>query len=107
MPKDDDIPILRRVKELLGEEGYAQAFAPIEEASGLPNAAYWSDDWLRLEWEHCFQRSWVFAGAGAELPEPGAMKPVEIGGVPLIVLRDRDGAIRVFHNVCRHRAPSW
>ena len=98
-----DTPILRRVKELLGEEGFAKTFAPIEEASGLPNTAYWSDEWLALEQEHCFRRSWVFAGAAAELPEPGDMKPIEIGGAPLIILRDQDGQIRALHNVCRHR----
>ena len=91
------------VISLIGEEGLAQAFAPIEEASGLPNAAYWSDQWLALEQEHCFRRAWVFAGAEAELPEPGDMKPIEIGAAPLIILRDRDGLIRGFHNVCRHR----
>ena len=76
--------------DLIGEEGLAQAFAPIEEASGLPNAAYWSEDWLKLEQEHCFRRAWVFAGAEAELPEPGDMKPIDIGGAPLIILRDQD-----------------
>lgn len=100
---DDGFARRQRVIDLIGEDGLAQAFAPIGEACGLPNAAYWSDEWLKLEWEHCFRRSWVFAGAAAELPEPGAMKPVEIGGAPLIVLRDGDGIIRAFHNVCRHR----
>ena len=65
-----DSPVLRKVKQLLGEEGFAQTFAPIEEASGLPNAAYWSGEWLALEQEHCFRRSWVFAGADGELPNP-------------------------------------
>lgn len=92
-----------KVVELIGEDGLAQAFAPIEEASGLPNAAYWSDEWLRLEQEHCFHRSWVFAGAEAEVPNPGDMKPIEIGGAPLVILRDQDDVIRGFHNVCRHR----
>lgn len=103
IPEHADTPVLSQVKALLGEDGFAQVFAPIEEASGLPNAAYWSEDWLALEQEHCFRRSWVFAGAGAEIPEPGDMKPVEIGGAPLIVLRDRSGGVRAFHNVCRHR----
>ena len=98
-----DSPTLRKVKELLGEDGFAQTFAPIEEASGLPNPAYWSPDWLALEQEHCFRRSWVFAGASAEMPDPGDMKPIEIGGAPLIVLRDQDGQIGALHNVCRHR----
>lgn len=95
--------VTARVRTLLGEEGLAQAFAPIEEASGLPNAAYWSEEWLALEQERVFRRSWVFAGAEAELAEPGAMKPIEIGGAPLVVVRGRDGIVRAFHNVCRHR----
>lgn len=92
-----------RIVALLGEEGYAQAFAPIEEASGLPNPAYWSADWLALEQERVFRRSWVFAGAEAEIPETGDMKPVEIGGAPLVLARGQDGIPRAFHNVCRHR----
>ncbi len=92
-----------QIVDLIGEEGLAQAFAPIEEASGLPNAAYWSEQWLALEQERCFRRSWVFAGAVAQLPKTGDMKPIEIGGAPLIILRDRAGRIRAFHNVCRHR----
>jgi choline monooxygenase len=98
-----DPAAVKRVVELLGEDGYAQAFAAIDEASGLPNAAYWSDEWLKLEQERVFQRSWVFAGAEAEIPEPGDMKPITIGGAPLIILRDRDGTVRGLHNVCRHR----
>ena len=40
-----------------------------EEASGLPNAAYWSEDWFEMEQEFIFRRSWVFAGARAEIAE--------------------------------------
>ena len=95
--------IRSKVTDILGEDGYRQAFAPIEEASGLPNAAYWSDDWLTLEQKYCFQRSWVFAGAVDELPNTGDIKPIEIGGAPLIIVHDTDDKIRAFHNVCRHR----
>ncbi len=99
----EDPHMVDYAKRLLGEEGYRQAFAPIEQASGLPNAAYWSADWLALEQERIFRRSWVFAAAEAEVPEPGDILPVEVGGAPLIVLRDRTGVTRAFHNVCRHR----
>ncbi len=98
-----DPEALRTVRSLLGDEGYAQAFAPIEEASGLPNAAYWSKDWLALEQGRVFRRSWVFAGAEAEIPEPGDMKPIDIGGAPVVVVRGQDGRVRGLHNVCRHR----
>ena len=58
-----DLEIVKQLKSLLGEHGYTQAFAPIEEASGLPNTAYWSPEWLSLEQTRLFQRNWVFAGA--------------------------------------------
>lgn len=92
-----------KIVELIGEDGLQQAFAPIEDASGLPNAAYWSDAWLALEQEHCFRRAWVFAGADAEIPAPRDMKPLDIGGAPIVLVRDQDGTVRGFHNVCRHR----
>ena len=40
----------------------------------------------------------------SDVPEPGDAIPLMAAGVPLILVRDRAGAIRVFHNVCRHRA---
>ena len=98
-----DSDTLDQVKQLLGEQGLEQAFASIEDASGLPNPAYWSDDWLELEQKRIFQRSWVFAGAADEIPNIGDMKPIEIGGAPLILVRAKDDAIHAFHNVCRHR----
>ena len=98
-----DSTYVDKVKHLLGAEGFEQTFAAIENASGLPNAAYWSVEWLKLEQERVFRRSWVFAGAAAEIPNPGDMKSIEIGGAPLIIVRGRDNQVRALHNVCRHR----
>lgn len=98
-----DAAYVKRVEELIGADGLAQAYSPIEDASGLPNAAYWSEDWLALEQERIFRRGWVFAGVEAELAEPGAMKPIQIGGAPIVIVRGDDSEVRGFHNVCRHR----
>jgi choline monooxygenase len=43
-------------------------------------------------------------GRDAELPEPGSYLTETIAGWPIFVIRDRDGVLRGFHNVCRHRA---
>ena len=91
------------MRRILGEEGYAQVFRSIEEAGGLPNEAYWSQEWFELEQQLIFKRSWVFAGARAEIGEPGAIKPIEIAQTPIILVHGRDGKIRGFQNVCRHR----
>ncbi len=98
-----DPQVVAQVKSLLGEQGYAQAFADLDQPSGLPNEAYWSEDWLALENKRIFHRSWVFAAAEAELGETGAIKPMEIGGTPIMLARGEDGHARAFHNVCRHR----
>ena len=100
---DADPDAYARVAAILGETGLNRTFAPIEEPSGLPNAAYWSVDWLALESERIFQRNWVFVGAEAEVAEKGAIKPMEVAGVPIVLVRGSDGTLRAFHNVCRHR----
>ncbi len=98
-----DPAMVDRIKALLGKAGYDQAFAPIEQAAGLPNPAYWSDEWFELEQERIFRRAWVFAGARAEVPKPGDVKPIEIGGVPIMLVHGTDDKICAFQNVCRHR----
>ncbi|HEY1709950.1 MAG TPA: aromatic ring-hydroxylating dioxygenase subunit alpha [Rhizomicrobium sp.] len=51
-----------------------------------------------------FGRSWQFLGHESQLAQPGHYLAVTIAGYPLIAVRGKDGVIRAFHNVCRHRA---
>jgi phenylpropionate dioxygenase-like ring-hydroxylating dioxygenase large terminal subunit len=69
----------------------------------LPNAAYVDADFARFEAERLWRRGWVCAGFASDVPVRGDARPVEVGGVPLLLLRAKDGTVRVFHNVCRHR----
>ena len=73
------------------------------DARGLPNAAFTSSDFLALELKHVFSRTWVFAGVLSDVPNPGDVKPVTVGGRALFMATDHDGKTRVFHNVCPHR----
>ena len=50
-----------------------------------------------------FQRSWVCVGREDEIPNPGDFRTYEIAGSGAIVLRDSEGTVRAYHNVCRHR----
>jgi len=72
-------------------------------ASGLPNYAYTSEDFFRLEQEQLFARTWTCIGNGCNIPEPGNLQPVGFLGQPLVMVRNRQGEIKVFHNVCSHR----
>ena len=56
-----------------------------------------------LELEKIIARNWVLAGHVSELAEPGDFKVVEVARESAIIVRSKDGSIRAFANVCRHR----
>ncbi|MDA8569908.1 aromatic ring-hydroxylating dioxygenase subunit alpha [Candidatus Pelagibacter bacterium] len=76
---------------------------PIEKAHGLPNECYTSEKYMMIERERVFQDKWTVIGIGSSVPNPGDALPYNLLGIPLIILRDKERKIRVFHNVCSHR----
>lgn len=76
---------------------------PVETAKGLPNEHYVSPEVFAEEREALWFSTWAGIGVGADVPDPGDVRPVDYLGVPLFVMRGRDGVVRVFQNVCRHR----
>ena len=76
--------------------------APIETASGLPNACYTSPEWARMERDNILASGWTCIASINELTA-GSARPIELLGLPLIVVCDKLDVVRVFHNVCRHR----
>src|SRR5215472_4010483 len=75
----------------------------IETARGLPNALYVSEKEFKAEKSSVFAANWTAIAFGKDVLQLGDAYPVNFIGSPLVVVRDNDGAIRVFHNVCRHR----
>ena len=80
-----------------------QVMAPVETARGLPNAHYVDENVFREECTALLFDKWAGIGFGKDVPEPGDVKPVDFLGVPLLLVRDQDGAVRVYQNTCRHR----
>ena len=76
---------------------------PIENANGLPNECYINEDYLAYEREKIFCDKWTVIGVASSLPNQGDAKPYNLLGIPLILIRDKNMEIRVFHNVCSHR----
>lgn len=70
---------------------------------GLPGAAYTDEHFFQLEQARIFTREWVFAGYAHQMEKVGDVRPVEVAGIPLFLLRAEDGKISAYHNVCRHR----
>ena len=81
----------------------ARVTAPVAEARGLPNAFYTDPEVFKAEQEQVFARNWACIGFGKDVPAPGDLKPVTFLGRPLLLARGKDGQLRVFQNVCRHR----
>jgi phenylpropionate dioxygenase-like ring-hydroxylating dioxygenase large terminal subunit len=77
--------------------------APLERAHGLPNAHYIDPGVYAEEREALLFSTWAGLAVAAEVPEPGDAKPIDFAGVPLLLVRDREGQARVFQNICRHR----
>jgi len=69
----------------------------------LPYSWYVDPEILRREQERIFGPAWQYAGHTGEAPEPGTFFAARAGLTPVVVTRARDGELRAFLNVCRHR----
>jgi len=70
----------------------------------LPAWAYTDPEFLALERERIFRPSWQVICHLSEIPKPGDYQCFDFIGEMLFAMRGADGQVRVFHNVCRHRA---
>ena len=73
------------------------------EATTLPPDCYTSAEFFRAEVDHLFMKVWNFIGRADRIPKTGDYFALDFAGVPLIVVRDRDGSVKALANTCRHR----
>jgi Rieske 2Fe-2S family protein len=69
----------------------------------LPTAWYRSADIFEIEKHRIFYREWLAVCRDHELPLPGDHRVLDILGESILLVRNRDGLLRAFYNVCRHR----
>ncbi len=77
--------------------------ATVAGARTLPYDWYADQAVLRVEQESIFARSWHYAARLEQVAEPGQLTTAWAGSLPVVVARARDGELRGFVNVCRHR----
>ncbi len=75
----------------------------MSEMRTLPFSWYTDEEQLRHERARIFARSWQYAGRSEDVAKPGSYLATDAAGIPVLVTRDDDGALRAFINVCRHR----
>ena len=69
----------------------------------LPQPFYGDPDIFAFDMQAIYARSWIMAGFEVELPAPGCTLAFTVGRSPVVIVRGREGALRAFHNSCRHR----
>ena len=94
---------MRQPDDLFAPAHYAAVRRPLAEASNLPPWCYTSPEFFEREVERIFRTEWNFVGRAERIADPGDYFAVEIAGVPILVVRGADGAVRAFSNICRHR----
>jgi len=112
-PKDDELraasrtPAYRKVKRVAPEQ------SPVTPCGKEPDPdlghelirkeRYTSPEFMQLEWERIWTKVWLLGAVESDLREPGDFVATEIGRESVLLVRQADGGVRAFYNVCLHR----
>ena len=69
----------------------------------LRNEAYFDPAWFERERKELFDQAWTYACTEDAIGVPGDYHCFRFMHHALLVVRDEQGDIRAFHNICRHR----
>lgn len=64
---------------------------------------YYSQAWMRAEWERVWTRVWHIGGMAADLEEPGDYVVHRLMKESVVMIRQHDGSVKAFFNACKHR----
>lgn len=87
---------------------YAKKFLreifPTQYQTGALKPERYSDPaFAQREWNEVFCKTWQVAGRTTEIPDAGDFITFELGKESFLIVRQEDGTIRAFYNVCQHR----
>ncbi|MBV8941900.1 MAG: aromatic ring-hydroxylating dioxygenase subunit alpha [Solirubrobacterales bacterium] len=80
-----------------------EAARPAQRGEALARRLYTDPALLDAEQERIFERTWQLAGHISALPRAGSYLTARAGSQPVLVVRDEEGRLRAYRNVCRHR----
>ena len=112
-PKDEELraasktPAYRKVKRVAPEQ------SPVTPCAKEPDPQlghdlirkerYTTPEFMQLEWERIWKKVWLLGAVESDLREPGDFVATEIGRESVLIVRQADGSVRAFYNVCLHR----
>ncbi len=76
---------------------------PVEQATTLIPDAYRDPAFASVERDRVCRRSWVCVGYTSQISAPGDIMTTDVAGEPVMIVRDGNGQLQAFYNVCRHR----
>jgi choline monooxygenase len=76
---------------------------PVERSETIPSAWYVDPAFHAFDRAAVFGRHWQLVGRADQVAAPGQFLVGEVADEPVIVVRGKDGVLRAFFNVCRHR----
>lgn len=74
------------------------------QSMSLRAETYTDSRWADADVQAIFARTWQWICHVEKLATPGSYVSATVAGMPVAVVRDRDGGLRAFYNVCKHRA---
>jgi Rieske 2Fe-2S family protein len=72
-------------------------------ARTLDGKYFTSPEVYEQETQNIFRKEWICVGRASEIPTTGDFLVREFDGESLIIVRDENGKVGCFYNVCRHR----
>ena len=69
----------------------------------LAGERYTSAAFMEAEWENVWTKAWLITVRADDIPDEGDFLVEEIGRESILIVRQADGGVKAFYNVCQHR----
>ena len=69
----------------------------------IPGDRYTSPEFFAREWEGMWTKVWLLLGRASEIPNTGDWQMEAVGPEEILMVRQKEGGIKAFYNVCQHR----
>ncbi len=76
---------------------------PLERSETIPSAWYTDAEMHDFDEEHVMATTWQCVGHSSQLKEPGDYVTATVANNPVVALRDKEGGVKAYYNVCKHR----